>query len=245
MKHLILTLSLAIVSAQPADSLYILGNRYYEAEDYRKAVETYEKLSTLVYHENLFHNLGNAYYKTGELGNAIWAYEKGSALAPRNSDLNFNLNFVRSQVRDRIIPPDDFLLLAIYRSVVKKLTLEDLITLTGLFLLGLAVLYVLKENKIISNKIGSIMSITVLVILILVGSVVLDKYWKLSSQNQAIVIAPTVDVRSAPIERGENVVFRIHEGTKLDIKNTQAGWYEIILLDGKKGWLVSDRVRTL
>ena len=89
------------------------------------------------------------------------------------------------------------------------------------------------------------MSITVLVILILVGSVVLDKYWKLSSQSQAIVIAPKVDVRSAPIERGENVVFRIHEGTKLDIKNTQAGWYEIILLDGKKGWLVSDKVRKL
>jgi uncharacterized protein YgiM (DUF1202 family) len=73
----------------------------------------------------------------------------------------------------------------------------------------------------------------------------LDKYWDVSDKQEGIVIASAVDVRSAPIARGENVVFRIHEGTKVDITTMQPGWYEVILLDGKKGWIPAEEVRTL
>jgi SH3-like domain-containing protein len=44
-------------------------------------------------------------------------------------------------------------------------------------------------------------------------------------------------VRSAPVDRDEKVIFRIHEGLKVDIAQSQPGWFEIILLDGKKGWI--------
>lgn len=73
----------------------------------------------------------------------------------------------------------------------------------------------------------------------------LDKYWNVSDKQEGIVIASAVDVRSAPIARGENVVFRIHEGTKVDITTSQPGWFEVILLDGKKGWVPEDEVRAL
>jgi uncharacterized protein YgiM (DUF1202 family) len=77
------------------------------------------------------------------------------------------------------------------------------------------------------------------------GWVMLDKYWAVSDEQAAIVISSAVDVRSAPIARGENVVFRIHEGTKVDITTTQPGWLEVILLDGKKGWIPTGDVRAL
>ena len=38
------------------------------------------------------------------------AYEKGYLLSPRDNDINYNLNYVRNQIRDRIIPPEDFFL---------------------------------------------------------------------------------------------------------------------------------------
>jgi len=72
-----------------------------------------------------------------------------------------------------------------------------------------------------------------------------DKYWKFTDINEAIVISTSVDVRSAPIQRGENVVFRVHEGTKAQITAVESGWYEIILLDGKKGWLSTQDMRKL
>ena len=73
----------------------------------------------------------------------------------------------------------------------------------------------------------------------------LDKYWDVSDQHEGIIIASAIDVRSSPIARGENVVFRIHEGTKVEITTSQPGWFEIILLDGKKGWVSAEEVRTL
>jgi len=65
----------------------------------------------------------------------------------------------------------------------------------------------------------------------------LDKYWELSDREEGVVISPVVNVRSAPVDRDEKVIFRIHEGLKVDIAQSQPGWFEIILLDGKKGWI--------
>ena len=65
----------------------------------------------------------------------------------------------------------------------------------------------------------------------------LDKYWELSDREEGVVVSPVVNVRSAPVDRDEKVIFRIHEGLKVDIAQSQPGWYEIILLDGKKGWI--------
>ena len=73
----------------------------------------------------------------------------------------------------------------------------------------------------------------------------LDKYWDVSDKNHGIIITSAVDVRSSPLDRGENVVFRIHEGTKVEIHNLQAGWSEIMLLDGKKGWIFSKDIRNI
>mgnify|MGYP000975910375 CR=1 FL=1 len=80
----------------------------YENEQYETAASTYEQLENDYSHEYLYLNLGNSYYRMGELGNAVWAYEKAYSIAPRDQDIIYNLNFVRSQVRDRIIPPDNF-----------------------------------------------------------------------------------------------------------------------------------------
>ena len=146
MRRLIFVACLSTGWAQSPDSLYQLGNRYYEAEQYPQAASTYERLSRQVVHEDLYLNLGNAYFRMGELGNAIWAYEKGYNLSPRNGDLNYNLNFVRAQVRDRIIPPDDFILVVIYRAILEKLTILDLITLGGILFVGLGGRYVLRIN---------------------------------------------------------------------------------------------------
>ena len=66
-----------------------------------------------------------------------------------------------------------------------------------------------------------------------------------SDINEAIVISTSIDVRSAPIAKGENVLFIIHEGTKAQITASETGWYEILLLDGKKGWVNKQYMRKI
>ncbi len=214
-------------------------------EQYHQAANYYENLSEKVEHENLYLNLGNAYFRMGEVGHAVWAYEKGHALSPRDEDINYNLSYVRSQVRDRIQAPDDLFFLAFYRSIIEKLTILDLIKLGGLLFIGLGGLYVLRLNGTISEKLGGILNSILLVSVVTAGWIMLDKYWDVSDEQEGIIIASAIDVRSSPIARGENVVFRIHEGTKVEITTSQPGWFEIILLDGKKGWVPAEEVRTL
>ena len=236
---------LSLVMGQSADSLFQLGNKYYTAEKYQQAANVYEQLSRRVAHEDLYLNLGNSYFRMGQMGNAIWAYEKGNALSPRDSDINYNLKFVRSQIRDRILPPDDFFLVAFYRAIVEKLTVPDLITLGGLIFMLLGFLYVLQLQSFFTEKLASIANGTLLLSIFATGWIMLDKYWDVSDQQKGIVIVTAVDVRSGPVKRGENVVFQIHEGTKAEITTTQTGWYEVILLDGKKGWVPASQMRLL
>lgn len=59
----------------------------------------------------------------------------------------------------------------------------------------------------------------------------------LLERNQAIVLAPSITVRSTPSEDGTSL-FILHEGHKVEIKdNTMREWKEIKLEDGKVGWV--------
>ena len=56
-------------------------------------------------------------------------------------------------------------------------------------------------------------------------------------RNKAIVLQPSVTVRSTPSETGTSL-FILHEGYKVEVKdNSMRDWKEIQLEDGKVGWL--------
>ena len=138
-------------------------------------------------------------------------------------------------VRDRIIAPEDIFFVALYKAVIKKFTLSDLILITGFFTLLISLRYSVNEFSKISKSVNSVLSYALAVALIFSGWITFDKYWSISDRTYGVILSSAVDVRSAPIMRGQNVVFRIHEGTKVEIQHSELGWNEIILLDGKKG----------
>ena len=122
-----------LVFSQNYNSLFKEGNSNYKSENFSQAIINYEEILQHVEHENIYYNLGNAYYRNGDIGNSIWALEKAYILDPRDSDINFNLKYLRSMVRDRIIPPDDLYILSFYRKIIEKFTLIDLLAIVGFF----------------------------------------------------------------------------------------------------------------
>ncbi len=61
-------------------------------------------------------------------------------------------------------------------------------------------------------------------------------------RNEAIVLAPSVTVRSTPSESGTSL-FILHEGRKVEIKdNSMREWKEIRLEDGKVGWVPASAI---
>ena len=219
------------------DSLFSMGNRYFNIEKYDYALDAYLAILDQVEHPDLYYNIGNTYYRLGDIGQAIWAYEKGIQLSPLNKDLQYNLDFLNARVKDRIEVPKNMLFIEIYRTLKRNIKLKDLLLWGGLMLLLSAFATLFKEFGILDVLFAFRMQVFLLFVSALIHIIALDKYWEISDKNEGVIISPIVNVRSAPIDRDEKIIFRIHEGLKVDIVQSQPGWFEIILLDGNKGWI--------
>ena len=224
---------------------FMNANEYYRNQEYLSSIELYEDILLNVEHEDVYYNLGNAYYRAGDIGNSIWSYERALKLSPRDPDINFNINYLRTMVRDKIVPPNDMYIISLYKSLMLKLKLGDLIIFVGLLSVFLSIKYIINSYSNVLKSFNTIINYAIITLIIAIGWGALDKYWNVSDKYHGVIVISAVDVRSSPLNRGENIVFRIHEGTKVKIQNTQSGWSEIVLLDGKKGWISSKAIREI
>ena len=224
-------------STIPVDSLFSIGNRYFSIEKYDYALDAYLAILEKVENPDLYFNIGNTYYRQGNLGQAIWAYEKGIQLSPLHKDLKYNLDFVNARVKDRIEVPKGILFIEMYRTIKRNVKLNDLLLWGGIMMLLASFATFFKVFNILDNIFAYRMTVILFIFSLLLHMIALDKYWEISDKNEGIIISSIVNVRSAPIDRDEKIIFRIHEGLKVDIVQSQPGWFEIILLDGKKGWI--------
>ena len=71
-----------------------------------------------------------------------------------------------------------------------------------------------------------------------------DYYFQQKRENSAIVIKNECQVLSGP-SYNNTVLFIVNDGSMVEIVSTQKDWSEIILLDGKKGWLQNKLIRGL
>ena len=224
-------------STIPVDSLFSIGNRYFSIEKYDYALDAYLAILEKVENPDLYFNIGNTYYRQGNLGQAIWAYEKGIQLSPLHKDLKYNLDFVNARVKDRIEVPKGILFIEMYRTIKRNVKLNDLLLWGGIMMLLASFATFFKIFNILDNIFAYRITVILFIFSLLLHMIALDKYWEISDKNEGIIISSIVNVRSAPIDRDEKIIFRIHEGLKVDIVQSQPGWFEIILLDGKKGWI--------
>ena len=68
---------------------------------------------------------------------------------------------------------------------------------------------------------------------------------QLLNREGAIVVAPSVTVKSTPAQNGTDL-FILHEGTKVVITDgSMKSWREIRLADGKKGWIESKKIELI
>ncbi|MEO5712670.1 MAG: tetratricopeptide repeat protein [Luteolibacter sp.] len=72
------------------------ANKLFQSRDFAGAVSGYQKIAaTEGPSAAVFYNLGNSHYRLGQYGPAILAYERAKLLAPRDPDLQANLNLAR------------------------------------------------------------------------------------------------------------------------------------------------------
>lgn len=223
-----------------ADSAYIKG-------DYASAISMYEDILNKGVSDVIYYNLGNSYYKSGNIARAILNYERAYLLNPGDADIRFNLNMARSKTIDKSYDENEFFLVTWFSSIQNLLGTDGwaraAIVFFVIFLIMIG-LYVIGQ-KLLIRKIGFIGMIISLILVVVANIFAFNHKQSQLEQKSAIVMAPSVTVKSTPDVSGTDL-FILHEGHKVTIKDaTMKAWCEIQLEDGSIGWLPVDVIEVI
>ncbi|MEE3034532.1 MAG: tetratricopeptide repeat protein [Bacteroidota bacterium] len=223
------------------------GVDLYNKGSYNEAIIKFKEIIEKGDHsENLYFNLGNAYYKVNDIANSILYFEKALKLNPRNKDVLNNLAFSQNMLVDKIekVPTNQVSVFLNYISQTLNVNqwLALGIILLYLFLITF-ILYFFSSKSVLKRNYFSAFSILFLLSLmfILVG---LNKFEKQKSYLEAIIFENKIDFRTEPNYRSE-ILFNLHEGTKVVIIEELNDWALVEIDDGNKGWIELQSIKKI
>lgn len=239
---IILTVAALGLSAQTnQDTKFAEANYYYNESRYDTALVIYESILEEGYvSAPLLYNIGNTFFKMRNYTMAILNYEKSLKLEPNNEEIKHNLAIANALITDKIESVPVFLLTRWWRNTGNLLSATGWawasLKLLGLLLILLFFYFTARSRG--TRKITFFTSIIVL--LLFISSLVFasQKHRYLNEHNEAIVMTPTITVKSAPSSSGIDL-FVLHEGTKVDIIDNTDNWDKIKIADGSVGWMPS------
>jgi tetratricopeptide (TPR) repeat protein len=219
------------------------GNQLYQQGDYAGAVEAYKAVLTAGYDGAALHyNLGNAYFKSGDLGHAILEWERALDRAPGDADALANLELARSMTADAVEPRPRFWLFAVVSWWVDLVPHGVLVWLVGsawLVFVGGVVTRVLARREQVRRYAKRLAGVGAVVV-VLFGINLVVRELHIGRPERGVILANEVSVQSAPSDEDDLTLFQIHEGTRVRIDHRTGSWAEIVLEDGKVGWVPSD-----
>lgn len=242
MKKLILFMVLAfsagVMFGENDKGLWDEAARLYSEKNYEEAVGAYQQLARHGESAPLYYNYANALFKAGYTGKAILYYERALRLDPSNEDIKYNLEFANLSKTDKIDHIEPFFVVVWYRNITNLLTsnMWAYVSLV-LFLLAMVMFLVYRFGKILPlRKAAFGLFIAFFAFYLVSMGHALYSRNMVVNNPEAIVMVGSETARSTPDDSGTEV-FVIHEGTKVQVKNSVLEWSEVKLEDGKVGWI--------
>lgn len=244
---LLITLVISVVGmAQLSSASYNYwfgeGNVAYNEGDYEQALTFYNQIVEAGYESaDLYYNMGNTYYKLKQYPMSILYFEKALKLNPGDEDIRANLEIANLAVVDKInVLPQSFI--ERWWNGIKSSFSADgwawvSVLSFGLFLLCLFAF--LMSRKTLLRKVGFFVGLLLFICLAFSVVFAIEKTGDLKRQDEAIVMTPTITVKSSPNDTGVDL-FVLHEGAKVRIMETSNGWNKIKIADGSEGWLQAE-----
>jgi len=234
----IIVILLGFASYAQSEVLFKRATDAYNEGDYNKAVENYLKILEAGEHSaELYFNLGNSYYKLNQVAPSIYYYEKALLLKPNDSEITN---------KDAIEVMPETGLSKIYNDITSFLSFEQWAYIGVLFMILFVLLYIgfyyLKYAT--QKRIAFITSFISLIIAIVSVVLAFLQFSDFQADQPAIVFDNEAQVTSEPNKRSQ-VVFTLHEGTKLNVLEELEGYKKIRIADGQTGWLNSESIKLL
>lgn len=226
--------------------LFNEANEFYLKKDYEKSAELYEHLIENGYvNSQIFYNLGNSYYRLNKIGQAVWAYRNAIKFSPRDNDIVHNLKIAEARRTDRILSPPLFIFHDLYRKVKSSFTIFEWSLLGGILFFILSLIWIVKRSFDLKSKAIRTIFQLFLVITVFVHILILDTISDRKKNESEAVIIERVDAMSSPTIGENKILFYINEGALVEVLDEKDQWIEIILIDGKRGWVSSNALRKM
>lgn len=228
-----------LAQAQEPDSLFSAANKFYQQENYEKALEYYQQIEKQQLESaELYFNMANIYYKTNQVAPSVYYYEKALQLSPNDQDIRFNLEFANAMVLDNIEPLPKSLGQKFIELIVLRFTYETWAKISVSLAFVFAILFLLYHfsYSTVKKRIYFVTSIlTVILVTTFLFFTFRNKHY-VDNNISAIIFSSQADVKSAPTGSSD-VYFELHEGTKVLVLETLDNWKKIKIADGKMGWI--------
>jgi tetratricopeptide (TPR) repeat protein len=229
------------------DQLFEEANALYNASKYAEAIDKYESILDGNKHSTeLYFNLGNANYKLNNIAPSIYYYEKALQLSPKDEDIQSNLAFAQNMTIDAIdkVPAVGFS--KIIKNMVNIFNTDTWakIAIAGVFVFVLLFLMYHFSYTSSKKRIAFVISVFSFVIASFSVAMAFQKAGLNKKDNPAIVFAQESRVKIDPNQTSEEV-FRLHEGTKVQVLDTYEDWNKIQLSDNSTGWIPTEDIKLL
>ena len=218
-----------------ANQAYTEG-RYADAATLYQAIIDDAPTITRAY-APVYYNLGNARFKQGELSQAILAYERCLRLRPTDKNARYNLQFAQSRIVDNIADTRVFFLrqwLTTLRNLL-PMTTWMWTSIIAFSLMLICLLLFAFSRSLGIRKAGFYVSIICLLCSGIAFANAASLHHRDTVRAEAIITRGIVNAKASP-DRSGTELFTLHEGTKVTIHETLAG-YANIEVGNYNGWI--------
>ncbi|MGE5480908.1 MAG: tetratricopeptide repeat protein [Chloroflexota bacterium] len=235
---IILISALSLYAQEPSETFY-RASREYAKGNYKKAYTLFKKIENTGYvSAEVYYNIGCCSYKLGKKAESILNFERAKKYKPNDDDISFNLRMANLRIIDRIDPLPQPLFVRVVRQALGYLSADAwsglAIACAWIAAIFIALYYWSWKPR--EKKIYFFLAITAGLAVFITYGLAYWSYKELTDNSNAIVFWESALVKSAPDEFG-SPLFELHEGSKLEILDSQGGWRKIKLLNGAQGWL--------
>ena len=233
--------------ASQAETEFEQATEAYNSGDYSQALSHYESILESGKHSAaLYFNMGNAHYKLGNIAPSIYYFEKALLLDPTDKEIQSNLAFAQNMTVDAIQPLPETEIGRFFQNLISSLSLDQWaiagIILMVLFVLAYLLYFGLPQPNL--KRISLIVGFFMLVLSLLSTTAAYLNYNAYLRDQPAIIFSEVVSVRAEPNQNAAEA-FLLHEGTKVQVRDSLNSWNKIELADGQTGWMRSGELRLL
>jgi hypothetical protein len=233
-----------VMSIDAAMEIFQAAGVAYEKGDFDGAASQYQLLVHAGLGDATVHyNLGNALYRLGRTGESILAFERARFLDPADTEIRDNLEFVSSQIVDRVESPGadqgPFATLWAWHGRIPPNGATG-IFLAAWWLFNLCLAAALFGGNRRLRHLGAYALSGGLLAVVLTGSVMGLLVYRRDAVVEGIIRTARVDLQSTP--GGGVTLSTVHEGLKVRIRGARGEWLEVTLPNGFRGWVPGEAV---